>query len=69
MPGLVAVLDDLSEIKALEAEHRRLDRLAALGEMSAVVAHEIRNPVAGISAGIDYLTRYLQPDAQQNNKV
>lgn len=55
--GVVAVLEDLSEVKALEAERRRLDRLAALGEMSAVVAHEIRNPVAGIAAGVDYLTR------------
>ncbi len=55
--GVVGVLEDLSEIKALEAEHRQLDRLAALGEMSAVVAHEIRNPVAGIAAGVEYLTR------------
>lgn len=55
--GVVGVIEDLSEIKALEAERRRLDRLAALGEMAAVVAHEIRNPVAGIAAGIDYLTR------------
>lgn len=55
--GVVSVIEDLSEIKALEAERRRLDRLAALGEMSAVVAHEIRNPIAGIAAGVDYLTR------------
>ncbi len=55
--GVVGVLEDLSEIKALETERRRLDRLAALGEMSAVVAHEIRNPVAGIAAGVEYLTR------------
>lgn len=55
--GVVGVLEDLSEIKALEAERHRLDRLAALGEMAAVVAHEIRNPVAGIAAGVEYLTR------------
>jgi len=57
--GVVGVLEDLSEIKALEAERRQLDRLAALGEMSAVVAHEIRNPVAGIAAGIEYLARHI----------
>lgn len=57
MAGIVGVIEDLSELKALEAERRRLDRLAALGEMSAVVAHEIRNPVAGIAAGVEYLTR------------
>lgn len=59
--GVVGVIEDLSEIKALEAEHRRLDRLAALGEMSAVVAHEVRNPIAGIAAGVDYLTRKAVP--------
>ena len=61
--GVVGVLEDLSELKALEAERRRLDRLAALGEMSAVVAHEIRNPMAGIGAGIEYLTRNIPKDS------
>jgi two-component system sensor histidine kinase HydH len=63
--GVVAVLEDLSEVKALEAERRRLDRLAALGEMSAVVAHEIRNPIAGIAAGVDYLTRNVPKDSPE----
>ena len=61
--GVVAVFEDLSELKALEAERRQLDRLAALGEMAAVVAHEIRNPVAGIAAGVDYLARNAPPDS------
>lgn len=63
--GVVGVLEDLSEIKAMEAERRRLDRLAALGEMSAVVAHEIRNPIAGIAAGIDYVTRHAPKDSPE----
>jgi PAS domain S-box-containing protein len=63
--GVVGVLEDLSEIKALEAERRRLDRLAALGEMSAVVAHEIRNPIAGIAVGVDYLTRNVVKDSPE----
>ncbi len=63
--GVVAVLEDLSEIKALEAERRRLDRLAALGEMAAVVAHEIRNPVAGIAAGVEYFTRNMTPGSPE----
>ncbi len=67
--GVVGVLEDLSEIKALEAERRRLDRLAALGEMSAVVAHEIRNPMAGIGAGIEYLTRNIPKDSPDNEGV
>jgi len=54
---VVCLFEDLSEAKAIEAERRRLDRLAALGEMSAVVAHEIRNPIAGIAAGVEYLNK------------
>jgi PAS domain S-box-containing protein len=65
--GVVGVLEDLSERKALEAERRRLDRLAALGEMSAVVAHEIRNPIASIAAGVEYLASKMSkgsPEAE-----
>ncbi len=61
--GAVGIFEDLSEIKALEAERRRLDRLAALGEMSAVVAHEIRNPMAGIAAGVEYIARKMPKDS------
>ncbi len=53
--GVVVVMSDLSEAKRMEEERRRLDRLALLGEMSAVVAHEIRNPLAGIGAGIQHI--------------
>jgi PAS domain S-box-containing protein len=63
--GVVGLLEDLSERKAIEAERRRLDRLAALGEMSAVVAHEIRNPVASIAAGVDYLSVRMTPDSAE----
>jgi signal transduction histidine kinase/CheY-like chemotaxis protein len=57
LAGVVCLFEDLSQAKTLEAERRRLDRLAALGEMSAVVAHEIRNPIAGIAAGVEYLSK------------
>ena len=57
--GVLGLIEDLTELKMLEAESRRLDRLAALGEMAAVVAHELRNPIAGIATGIEYLTKRL----------
>ncbi len=63
--GVVGVLEDLSERKAMEEERRRLDRLAALGEMSAVVAHEIRNPIASIAAGVEYLSAKMAPDSAE----
>ncbi len=65
--GVVCLFEDLSEAKAIEAERRRLDRLAALGEMSAVVAHEIRNPIAGIAAGVEYLSKNT-PEGSSNRK-
>jgi two-component system sensor histidine kinase AtoS len=67
--GVVGVLEDLSERKALEAERRRLDRLAALGEMSAVVAHEIRNPIASIAAGVEYLSAKMDPHSPDKQGV
>lgn len=59
LTGVLGLIEDLTELKMLEAESRRLDRLAALGEMAAVVAHELRNPIAGIATGIEYLTKRL----------
>jgi two-component system nitrogen regulation sensor histidine kinase GlnL len=53
--GAVVILRDLSREKELEEERVRLDRLALLGEWSAVMAHQIRNPLAGMSAGIQHL--------------
>jgi PAS domain S-box-containing protein len=53
--GAVMTISDLRAIREMEAEVRRLDRLAALGRFATSVAHEIRNPLAALGAGIDYL--------------
>ncbi len=64
--GVVVMLSDLREAKALEEERRRLDRLALLGEISAVMAHEIRNPLAGMGAGIQHLlTKFEEGDERR----
>ncbi|MFQ5611657.1 MAG: ATP-binding protein [Anaerolineae bacterium] len=67
--GVVGLVEDLTELKALEAERRRLDRLAALGEMSAVVAHEIRNPIAAVAAGVKYITRHMGEELPDSKGV
>lgn len=45
----VMIVEDLTEHKRLEAELRRAERLSSLGQLSAGMAHEIRNPLAGIA--------------------
>ena len=53
--GTLVIVRDLTEIRKMEEKLRRQDRLAALGEMSAGMAHEIKNPLAAIKAGIEYI--------------
>jgi two-component system sensor histidine kinase HydH len=60
--GIVATLTDLRPLRAMEEELRRLDRLAALGRFAAAVAHEIRNPLAAIGAGVEFLGSALGPE-------
>lgn len=60
--GALIMLQDLSDRRAQEDERRDLDRLAFLGEMSAIFAHEIRNPLAAISTGVQYIAGKLPPD-------
>ena len=47
--GNVYTLDDLTQIRRLEREVRIQDRLAAVGRLSAAIAHEIRNPLTSIA--------------------
>jgi len=44
--GIVIIIDDITDIKKLQQQMQRNDKLAALGELSTGVAHEIRNPLA-----------------------
>jgi two-component system sensor histidine kinase PilS (NtrC family) len=67
--GLIGVCQDLSSIKQMEQRMRQADRLAAVGRLSANMAHEIRNPLASMSGAIEALTRELPPDAARNRLV
>lgn len=59
--GVIAIFSDLTDAKVLEAKIRSADRLAAIGELSASIAHEIRNPLAAISGSVEVLNRELRP--------
>jgi two-component system, NtrC family, sensor histidine kinase HydH len=54
--GALEVFIDLTEIKQMQEEMARVKSLAALGEVAAVIAHEVRNPLSGI-AGFAALLR------------
>jgi PAS domain S-box-containing protein len=48
--GLVIIIDDITELKNMQKELMRNEKLASLGELSTGVAHEIRNPLGIIKA-------------------
>ncbi len=53
--GLIGVFQDLTEIKRAEEEAKRREKLAAIGELSRNIAHEIRNPLASLKGSIEML--------------
>lgn len=57
----VVVLEDLRPVKRLAEEKQRADNLESLVEMSATLAHEIRNPLMGLSAQAELLSDSLEP--------
>jgi len=66
--GVVHYMRDVTEQKSLERENERMSRLAALGELSAVIAHEIRNPLSGVGISAQALSRSLHPgDFHESN--
>lgn len=62
--GFILIFQDLTEIQALEQEVRLKERMAALGEMAAGMAHELRNPLAAMSGAVQYLKSSLQPQGE-----
>jgi two-component system sensor histidine kinase PilS (NtrC family) len=65
--GVIAVFKDLTEVREMEERMRRADRLAAIGELSAGIAHEIRNPLASISGSIEVLYNELDLDGDDKH--
>jgi two-component system sensor histidine kinase PilS (NtrC family) len=65
--GYTLIFQDLTEMKQLEAELRLKDRMAAVGELSAGIAHEIRNPLAAIAGSVQVLQKSssLSPQEQR----
>jgi len=66
--GVAMFFKDLTHIEHKEEQERLRDRLAALGQMAASLAHEIRNPLAAIDVSCKLLQRRLQAASPVDDK-
>jgi len=62
MGAMIITIQDMTVIKRTEALIRRVDRLSSLGQLSAGIAHEIRNPLASINFNAQLLSKKLVAD-------
>lgn len=65
--GLLGIFQDLTPMKEMEEEIKKKDRLAAIGELSAGMAHEIRNPLASLSGSLQVLKEDLHLSEDNNH--
>ncbi len=63
--GVLVTFQDVTGVKKLERDARIQQRLAAVGEMAAGIAHEIRNPLASMSGSIQILRQELPLSSEQ----
>jgi len=61
--GVIIHFKDLTQIIRMKAELKRADRLAAIGELSAHIAHEVKNPLASISGSVQLICQGERIDA------
>jgi two-component system sensor histidine kinase PilS (NtrC family) len=57
--SVTAIFTDISDQKRLEELKRRTERLEAVAELSASLAHEIRNPLASIRSSVEQLAKFV----------
>ncbi|MFO7831484.1 MAG: ATP-binding protein [Desulfuromonadaceae bacterium] len=64
-PMLLWTMRDISELQEMHEKVAHHERLAAIGQMAASVAHDIRNPLTGISGGVQLLLKQNQITSSQ----
>ncbi len=64
-PSVTAIFKDISDEKRLEQLHLRTERLEAIAEIAASLAHEIKNPLASIRSAVEMLARAAREDPDE----
>jgi two-component system sensor histidine kinase PilS (NtrC family) len=57
---VIALFQDLTEVRRMTEQIRQADKMAAIGELSAAIAHDIRAPLASICGSIEVLVEELE---------
>lgn len=60
--SIVLILRDVSQTEQIRAHTQQLEQRAFLGEVSAIFAHEVKNPINSISTGLQLMGLTMQPD-------
>ncbi len=69
LSAFVVIFQDVSERKRLEEKIKQKEKLAAIGQLAAGIAHEIRNPLASMSGSIQMLSQYVQKMDEEQVKL
>lgn len=67
--GTSALIKDITELKRLEEELNQSERLAAVGQLSASIAHEVKNPLAAIRGAVEILGESLPSREGEESEV
>jgi len=67
--GAILIFQDLTRVVAMEEQLRRSERLSAVGQLAAGLAHEIRNPLASLSGAIELLAGDLPAEDTSSRRL
>jgi two-component system sensor histidine kinase PilS (NtrC family) len=68
-PGAIVIFQDLTRIADMEEQLRRSERLGAVGQLAAGLAHEIRNPLASLSGAVELLSADLRAEDDGSRRL
>ena len=63
--GTLHIIRDITEMKALQEQNKRVERLSAMGEMAVELAHEIRNPLGSVELFASLLEKEVSGDLKR----